>query len=124
MRGHLGMIETLKAETPTLVSDLMGLVVLVQDNYGFFQCCQRQNIVSPCSIVGSLVTFELHKNNLLSSKLFTTTSIFGVTHLFFVTKAIEKNHTFHSQCCASQNEMLIRSLKQCADSEPLHCSVL
>lgn len=48
----------------------------------------------PCSIVGSLVTFELHKNNLLSSKLFTTTSIFGVTHLFFVTKVIEKNTHF------------------------------
>lgn len=33
------MVETFKAETPTLVSELMGLVVLVQDNYGFFQCC-------------------------------------------------------------------------------------
>lgn len=33
------MVETFKAETPTLVSELMGLVVPVQDNYGFFQCC-------------------------------------------------------------------------------------
>lgn len=30
------MVETFKAETPTLVSELMGLVVPVQDNYGFF----------------------------------------------------------------------------------------